>query len=133
MTDAPDRDEPVTAIVLLRPASGEEITGKTVITADTLARYAPDPEDAALVARSFHEAGFEVGPPGGISMAVTASLARFEKFFAATVARAPDGGWVTGDDAARGRRELPLSSLPQDIAGRVFAVTFDEPAEPVGP
>ena len=133
MTDELDREEPVTALVLLRPASGEEITGWTEITAATYARYAPDPEDADLVARRFREAGFEVGPPGGISLAVTAPRALFEGFFGAAVANAPEGGWVAGEDAASGARELPLSRLPQDVAERVFAVTFDEPAEPVGP
>ena len=133
MTDEPDREEAVTALVLLRPASGEEITGRTPITADTLARYAPDPDDADRVARGFRDAGFEVGPLGGISMAVTAPLAQFEEFFGTTVARAPDGGWVTADETAGGERELPLSGLPSDLAARVAAVAFDEPAEPVGP
>ena len=131
MTAEPDREEPVTAIVLLRSASGEKITGWTAITADTLARYAPDPADVDHVARSFRAAGFEVGPPGGISMAVTAPLARFEDFFAAKVGRAADGGWVAGGAASSGR-ELPLSALPDDVVSRVSAVTFDEPAELVG-
>jgi hypothetical protein len=132
-TDERDREEPVTALVLLRPASGEEITGQTPITADTLARYAPKPADADRVARGFREAGFQVGPALGITMAVTAPRALFEGFFGVSVARSPDGGWVADGEEAGGRRDLPLKRLPQDLAARVLAVTFDEPAELVGP
>lgn len=133
MTNERDREEPVTALVLLRPASGEQITGRTPITADTLARYAPEPADADRVARGFREAGFEVGPVGGISLAVTAPRALFEDFFGVRVALSPDGGWVLGDEAVGDRRDVPLNRLPQDMAARVLAVTFDEPAELVGP
>jgi hypothetical protein len=132
VSDDVTRAEPVTAIVLLRSASGEEVTGLTPITADTLSRYAPDPADVERLARGFREAGFEVGAPVGISLTVTGPLALFEEFFGVTVSRARDGGWVAGD-AAHGRRELPLSALPTEVAARVSAVTFDEPAEPVGP
>ena len=62
---------------------------------------------------------------------MTAPLARFEDFFGAKVGRAADGGWVAGG-AARSGRELPLSTLPDDVVSRVSAVTFDEPAELVG-
>jgi hypothetical protein len=132
MTDDVNREEPVTAIVLLRSASGEEVTGRTPITADTLFRYAPDPADVERVSQGFREAGFEVGPPAGISLTVTGPLALFEEFFGVPVSRARDGGWVAGD-AAHARRELPSSALPPEVAARVSALTFDEPAEPVGP
>ena len=132
MTDETHREEQVTALVLLRSASGEAVTGETPITTETLARYAPSAEDADHVARSFRDAGFEVGPAFGISLTVTAPRGLVEDYFGTPVARAADGGWVATEDAESGVRELPLSGLPPDVTALVSAVTFDEPAEPVG-
>lgn len=129
MTDEPDHTTMVTALMLLRPASGEPITGETVITAESLARYAPDHDEAGVVAGRMREAGFRVGPLVGIAMTVTAPRTLFEAFFRTSVVEEDDGGWTV----AGGGRELPLSSLPPGLAGRILAVTFDEPAEPVGP
>ena len=83
------------------------------------------PEAAEPVARALR-ADFEVGPHVGISMAITAPRRTFERVFGAKVEDAPDGGWMAG-----GRRELPLGQLPPELASRIRAVTFDEPAEPV--
>ena len=43
------------------------------------------------------------------------------------VGDSPDGGWVIEG----GGRELPLGALPPELAARIQAVTFEEPAEPV--
>jgi len=83
------------------------------------------PEQAEGVARALR-ADFEVGPHLGIAMAITAPRRTFERVFGAKVEDAPDGGWMAG-----GRRELPLGQLPPELASRIDAVTFDEPAEPV--
>jgi hypothetical protein len=84
------------------------------------------PEEAEPVARSIRALQFEVGPHLGIAMAISAPRRTFERVFGTTVEDAPDGGWMAG-----GRRELPLGQLPPELASRIRAVTFDEPAEPV--
>ena len=53
--------EQVVALVVLRPASGREITGESIIRADTLEEFAPDPGDASLVARVLADAGSRLG------------------------------------------------------------------------
>jgi hypothetical protein len=83
-------------------------------------------EEAGSVARAMAADGFEVGPYLGIAMAISAPRDTFERVFGTPVEAAPDGGWM-----AEGRRELPLRRLPPDLASRIQAVTFDEPAEPV--
>jgi hypothetical protein len=83
--------------------------------------------EAEAVARELRAAAFQVGPHLGIAMAVTAERGTFERFFAIEVEDAPDGGWVIEG----GRRELPLGALPPQLAARIQAVTFEEPAEPV--
>ena len=82
-------------------------------------------EEAEAVARALG-ADFEVGPHLGIAMAISAPRRTFERVFGVRVEDAPDGGWMAG-----GRRELPLGQLPPELASRIRAVTFDEPAEPV--
>lgn len=96
-------EDPVVALVLVRPGEAE------------------------VVARALRAEGFQVGPHLGIAMAVTAPRRMFERFFGIEVEDAPDGGWVIEG----GRRELPLGALPPELAARIQAVTFEEPAEPV--
>jgi hypothetical protein len=111
------------AIVVLRPASGQAITGASAITAATLHEFAPDPGDADRVARVLADAGFSVGALVGIGMSISAPQATFERFFGVRVEAAEAGGWTAG-----GARELPV---PPALAGRVHAITFEPPAEAV--
>jgi hypothetical protein len=111
----------VVAMVVLTPASGRPITGRSAITAETLHEFAPDPGDAEHVARVLADAGFEVGPLVGIGMSISGSRERFASYFGLPVAEAAEGGWEAG-----GARELPV---PEALRDRVAAVTFEPPAE----
>jgi ApbE superfamily uncharacterized protein (UPF0280 family) len=124
-----DEQETVVAMVVLRPASGRAVTGAPGITKETLHEFAPDRGDAEAVGRTLAGAGFEVGPMVGIAMSIAAPRARFEEVFGTEIAEAEDGGWVV----AGAGRELPLGTLPGDVRERVHAVTFEPPAEAVGP
>lgn len=124
----PDK-EPVVALVVLRPASGREITGASQITAETLGAYEPDPADAQVVAAALADEGFEVGPLVGIAMSVAAPRRRFEEVFGVKLTQAHDGGWrVVGEDSAA-MRELPVDRLPAEAARRVHAIELEPPAE----
>jgi hypothetical protein len=111
------------AMVVLRPASGQEITGASAITAATLHEFAPDPGDAERVARALAGAGFAVGPLVGVGMSISAPRETFERFFGITIDDAEEGGWTAG-----GVRELPV---PPALAERVHAITFEPPSEAV--
>ena len=113
----------IVAMVVLAPASGRAITGSTEITAETLHEFAPDPGDAEHVTGVLAGAGFAVGPLVGISMSISGPRETFERFFDVAVDDAAEGGWE-----AAGARELPV---PDVLAGRVRAVTFEPPAEAV--
>jgi hypothetical protein len=113
----------IVAIVVLAPASGRAITGGTEITAETLEAFAPDPGDVEHVTGVLAGAGFGVGPLVGISVSISAPRETFERFFGVTVDDAASGGWEVA-----GARELPV---PDVLAGRVRAVTFEPPAEAV--
>jgi hypothetical protein len=115
----------VVAIAVLKPASGEAITGNSQITAETLPAFAPAPGAADAVARTLGRAGFRAGPLVGIGMSVAGTRTAFEAYFGVPVRPAPDGGWLAGE---HGTRELPL---PAELADSVHAVTFEPPAEAV--
>ena len=121
------------ALVVLRPASGRAITGGAEITAETLAQYAPDPTDAAVVTAALVEEGFDVGPLVGIAMSLAGPRRRFEEVFGVRLTEAEDGGWrVEGADAPRMRR-LPADRLGPEVARRVHAIELEPPAELTGP
>jgi hypothetical protein len=115
----------IVATVVLAPASGRPITGRSEITAETLHEFAPDPGDVEHVTRALADAGFEVGPFVGIAMSISGSRERFASYFGVPVDDAAEGGWEAG-----GSRELPV---PEALRGRVAAVTFEPPAEAVAP
>jgi hypothetical protein len=120
-------DEPVVAQVVLKPHSGQEITGDSILTQETLHEFLPDRADAETVARSLADAGFDVGPLVGIAMSITGPRLLFERYFHTSVSASEEGGWVAGHHQAR--RELPPDSLPRPLAERVHAIVFEPPTE----
>jgi hypothetical protein len=125
-----DPDE-VAALVLLKPASGREITGESKITAATLREFAPDPSDAAAAGRALAEAGFEVGPVLGIAMRVKGRTGSSRSTSTRACHQLTRGGWVAVDANGTTSRELPVSKVPDALATRIHAATFEPPAETV--
>jgi hypothetical protein len=118
----------------MRAASGRELTGDTVITADNVADYLPSPDDVAAARAAFARAGFATGEPVGIAFSIAAPRSTFERVFGVAVHPAEGGGFVAAaPDGRSGTRELPLAALPDDLARRLVAVTFEPPAELFGP
>lgn len=133
----------VTALVVFRSASGRRVHGGEAITTETLAEALPDPAEVADASAAFHDLGFDVGPPLGISMSITASHEHLESVFGVELAQRADGTWVLGgaDDAARSGDasddatddiELPLAALPERITRVVAAVVIEPPVELFG-
>ncbi len=118
----------VSAVVIPRPARGT-ISGRTAITAENVADYAPAPEALSLAAGEFRKLGFEVTEPFGISFSITAPVGTFEQVFAARL-EATDAGGVecVARSGARGL-ELPLDPLPQVLRSALHAVTFTPPPD----
>jgi hypothetical protein len=127
----PKPKQKLSAIVLLRPASGRRISGDAQITSATLPEYLPA-KDAAQKARAhFQQQGFEVSELAAISFNITASREQFEDQFGAAIDVAKGYPRVRlGNDQFA--YELPLDRLPAPLAAIVEAVTFEEPAEVYG-
>ena len=73
-----DRNEIISAQVMLLPASGEKIGPDTQITAENIEKFAP-PSDAYLIASgAFRSIDFEIGPLVGVTFSITAPARIFE-------------------------------------------------------
>jgi len=97
-------DQTLSALVVLRPR-GE---------------FAPDPE------RYFNEQGFEVTPRIALSLSIIGPQSLFEKVFGAPLLVEGEGTTTTARTQTGGF-ELPLESLPPEVADEVEAITFTPP------
>lgn len=114
----------LSAQVLLRPASGREVAGDTVITTETLEQYLPSPEVAERVRVRYSRAGFEVGPVVGNSFSITAPASKFEQALHTKVREAGKGAVEFA-----GGPELSPEALPRELAEDVATVTFTPPPD----
>ncbi len=89
---------------------------KGPITAATLAANQPPKEAVEAARKLFRKAGFEPGPYVGISFSILGSRSLFEQFFGTRL------------DKLQGY-ELPLDSLPKEVAALIEAVTFTPPPD----
>lgn len=119
-------DLPISAVVILRPASGAPLGTTEPITAATLEASLPAPDAVVRAQAWFREAGFSVSAPGAVDFSITAARVLFERVFATSLA--VEGGDVLLDPAVAGAgRELPLAPLPDDLRPLIEAVAFTEP------
>jgi hypothetical protein len=116
--------EVISAQVVLRSASGKAPDGESVVTAATLADFAPAPEAVARAAEGFRERGFDVGSAVGNNFSITASAGTFERVFDVPVHRTERGG-LAGPDG----ETLRLDKLPDSLSRIVAAVTFIPPPD----
>ena len=126
----PKNAQLISAQVVLKSASGKSVDGKTAITSENIADYAPSPSSAASAAAGFSEAGFEVGNMVGNSFSVTAPKRTFEKFFKIKLQAEERGDVkVAATKGATAGYEIPLKALPGNLSQLVAAVTFSPPPD----
>ena len=123
--------EPATALVLVRSASGAQLTPETRITVENVADHAPAPDAVDAVRGALQRAGFELGPLVGIGFAITGPPDAYERTFGVRVVAAPDGGWGVEHHSAV-VRELPMTKVVPDLARHLVSVTFEPPAQAFG-
>ena len=102
----------VGALVVLRPAAGETAEP---ITAQTIERHRPDPDQAERVRSWFADAGFKVGPIVGVSFSIVAPAERMSAVFPGI--------------AAGVEQELSAEALPRELRASVQAVTTESPPD----
>jgi hypothetical protein len=126
--DAKSHTKPISAQVVLKPASGKRPRDGSEITAQNIHDYLPSEEAAARAKRVFADAGFEVGALVGNSFSITAPAPVFERVFKTRIRRQviPGGEAVVVES---GGHELPLGKLPKAMAHDVQAITFTPPPD----
>ncbi|MBM4258599.1 MAG: hypothetical protein FJ147_22205 [Deltaproteobacteria bacterium] len=123
-----DKNQVVSAQVVLRAASGKSIRSQEPITAHNIQDYLPSREAVSTATKMFAGAGFEVGAMVANSFSLTAPVAVFEPVFKTHLRL--EGGTVKavrspGDIGL----ELPLSALDHTLATYIEAVTFSPPLD----
>ncbi len=120
-----DRNEIISAQVILLPASGMKIGPDTKITAENIEKFAL-PSDAYHIASStFRLIGFEIGPLVGVSFSITAPVGTFEEMFKAGLQPSLKGGI----ECIGGGLQFPLGPLPDNARRVIQTVTFTEPPD----
>jgi hypothetical protein len=120
----------ISALVIVRSASGRDLRAGEPVTSENIADYTPAPGVGTAVRDWFRQAGFDSGEVVGPTFSITARIEAFEDTFGVAVHPAEGGGFVAAaPDGVHGTYELPLDRLPGGLAELVLAVTFEPPAE----
>lgn len=122
-----DKQQFISAQVVLRSASGKVADGKAVITSQTIKDYAPSAEVANSVRQGFVAAGFQGGALAGNSFSITAPVSTFERVFHTQLRPQEQGSVEAVKDDGSGTYELSLHWLPATMSQHIIAVTFTPP------
>ena len=120
-----EKNEIISAVVILRSASGQEIGPETLITSENLDIFAPPPDAYSIASRFFRSMGFEIGPMSGLSFSITASVNKFETIFKSSLYRSAKDGIESTD----GHLELNMDHLQDEVRKVIQTVTFSEPPD----
>ncbi len=119
----------LSAMVIVRAASGRRLAGSDAIDATTLPQHVAAPDDVRATQRECGERGFAVGPYIGISFAITARQSQFETTFAVQLKVERNGAVTVSRQGTAVGQELPLDHLSASLRERIEAVTFSPPVE----
>ena len=122
-------NSPLSAQVILKPASGVPVDPSELITAANIDKFLPSREVAAAARKDFAGLGFDVGPLVGTSFSITASQDTFEGAFGVSLtALSPGAATLTGG-TGESAYEMPRDRLPEHLARGILTVTFSPPDE----
>lgn len=122
-------DDVLSAMVIVRAASGRRLAGSAAIDGTTLSQHSATPADVAATQRTCRDRGFSVGPYVGISFAISATRSTFEEQFGVQLKLGARGQIRVERDGNALGLELPLDRLPEALRRRIDTVTFMPPVE----
>ena len=117
-----DRNEIISAQVMLRPASGVEISPDTQITSENLDKFTPHPNAYRIASDTFRSFDFEVGPLVGFSFSITGTVDTFMRVFKVDLQR----NAKSEIESSGGNLKLPLSHIPENTRKTIQVVTLSE-------
>jgi hypothetical protein len=124
-----NKESIVSAQVITRPASGQAIGGRLVISTENIAKLAPSPSALAVVTAIFRSKGFKIGPFVGISFSVTGAIRTFEELFGMQIRMGKDHAYEFVAENRIVGHELTGDELPEELREFVQAVAFPLPPE----
>jgi hypothetical protein len=119
----------ISAQIILIPASGRPIDGRTVITEGNIEKFFPPQNAFSAVSAEFRSKGFEVEPLVGISFSITGTIKAFEEYFGMRIRLAGDNAYEFLDRNNSMGHELSGRNLPHGLSKFVLAVTFPLPPD----
>ncbi len=117
-------DEVLSAVVIVRAASGRRLAGSKPIDTTTLPGHRASASDVATAQQGCAARGFSVGDYVGISFAITAARSVFEQQFGVQLDRDAGGDIHVVHDGKPLGLELPLDRLPASLRKVIDTVTF---------
>ncbi len=124
-----EKNQQISAQVILKSASGKPISGETVITSKNVSEFQASQIAIKRVKEFFADHEFEVGEYLGISFSITASVSNFEKVFSTVFHMEKKGGLKARGVDGSFRYDLPIHSLPKSILILIEAITFTPPPD----
>lgn len=124
-----DPAQVVSAMVIMRSASGIVPDPNIEITEKNIHLFAPDTAAARRMATAFQALGFDVGPLVGISFSITAPARQFIKVFQTDLTQVDDGSIHAEKNGNRDDLELPINNLGNTITENVYRITFTPAAD----
>ena len=125
MTAKPNKNEIISAQVILLSASGRKLDSDRLITAENLEDFAPPPDAYSTASNVFELQGFEVGSLVGPTFSITATVSAFESMFKTELQLSENGAI----ECVGGGLEIQLEHLPEEARGIIQTVTFTEPPD----
>jgi hypothetical protein len=105
----------LTALVIVRAASGKRMAPEAQITSQNVREYLPSPDTLQTALETVRNAGFKTGTPVANIFSITADPRTFESFFHTKI-----------DVKKTANLQLPI---PPELAPVVETVTFEAPRE----
>ncbi len=122
-------DDVLSAMVIVRAASGRRLSDSGAIDAASLPEHVAAPADVVAVQKVYAAQGFEVGPYVGISFSITARRSQFETAFAVKLKVGRDGAVTVSRQGKSLGIELPLDELRASVRDVIETITFTPPVE----
>lgn len=124
-----NKQQIVSAQVVLQPKNEKPIDGGTKITAENIKEFEPPPDSAVKVREIFASKGFEIGSIVGISFSITASVSKFEELFKTRLRLDERGGVESVKKDGSASYELSTRALPKSISDLILTVSFTPPPD----
>lgn len=121
----PDKNEVISAQVILLPASGKKFGSDNLVTAENIAEFSPPPDAYPTASKVFSSKDFEIGPLVGPTFSITAPVSKFETLFKTDFQRRENGAI----ECVGGGLEIRLNHLPDNARKIIQTVTFTEPPD----